>query len=125
MTTVGYGDVRPISDGEMAFTCVVQFAGTCFLGYVMGDVAAMLTREDMSLTQVKQKVDRINAYMRHRALPLALKLQIRAHFSYLWQRTSVWDEDEILVELPTFLRSEVTLHNNRSIIVDHVYILRL
>ena len=76
----------------------------------------MLTREDMSLTQIKEKVARINAYMRHRDLPLAIKLQIRSHFSYLWQRTSVWDEDEILLELPSFLRTEVTLHNNRAII---------
>ena len=54
--------------------------------------------EDMSLTQIKEKVARINAYMRHRELPLAIKLQIRSHFSYLWQRTSVWDEDEILLD---------------------------
>ncbi|KAH8071618.1 voltage-gated potassium channel [Aureococcus anophagefferens] len=116
LTTVGYGDVKPVSDGEMFWTIFVQFAGTCCLGYVMGDVAAMLTREDMSLTQIKEKVARINAYMRHRDLPLAIKLQIRSHFSYLWQRTSVWDEDEILLELPSFLRTEVTLHNNRAII---------
>ena len=45
LTTVGYGDVKPVSDGEMFFTIFVQFAGTCCLGYVMGDVAAMLTRE--------------------------------------------------------------------------------
>ena len=56
--------------------------------------------------------------MRHRDLPIGLKLQIRSHFSYLWQRTSVWDEEEILVELPTFLRSEVTLHNNKAIVKD-------
>ena len=54
--------------------------------------------------------------MRQQKLPLALKLQIRAHFSYLWQRNSVWDQEEIMAELPTFLRNEVALHNNAAII---------
>ena len=45
LTTVGYGDVLPVSRAEMVVTMIVQFAGTCILGYVMGDVASMLTKE--------------------------------------------------------------------------------
>ena len=61
LTTVGYGDIYPVSESEMVFTVFVQFAGTCILGYVMGDVAAMLSKEDASLVEVKEKVVRINA----------------------------------------------------------------
>ena len=45
LTTVGYGDIIPVNNAEMILSVVVQFTGTCVLGYVMGDVAAMLTRE--------------------------------------------------------------------------------
>jgi hypothetical protein len=97
----------------MILTILVQFVGTCTLGYVMGDVASLLTRQDASMRLIKERIETVNAYMNHRNLPRAVKMQIRSHFSYLWQRNSIWDEHEILVELPQSLRSAVILHNNR------------
>ena len=52
----------------------------------MGDVASMLTREDASVTQIKEKVGRINARVRRaqRALarvPPALPLRVRSVLS--------------------------------------------
>ena len=32
ISTVGYGDITPVSNSEMILTCLVQFAGTCVLG---------------------------------------------------------------------------------------------
>ena len=116
LTTVGYGDVLPVSRAEMAVTVVVQFAGTCILGYVMGDVASMLTKEEASSRMIKDRIESINAYMKHRGLPPELKAQIRSHFSYSWQKTSVWDEREILLELPAFMRNEVVLYCNASVL---------
>mmetsp|Transcript_33078 Transcript_33078/g.116093 ORF Transcript_33078/g.116093 Transcript_33078/m.116093 type:complete len:728 (+) Transcript_33078:112-2295(+) len=113
LTTVGYGDVLPVSNFEMILTILVQFVGTCTLGYVMGDVASLLTRQDASMRLIKERIETVNAYMKHRNLPRSVKMQIRSHFSYLWQRNSIWDEHEILVELPQSLRSAVILHNNR------------
>lgn len=118
LTTVGYGDIAPVNNAEMLLTVLVQFAGTCVLGYVMADVAAMISREDMSSRLIKEKIEAINAYMKHRHLPAPLKQQIRNHFSYMWQRSSIWDEREILLELPAFLRSDVVLFNNSSVIEE-------
>ena len=118
LTTVGYGDIIPVNNAEMILSVVVQFTGTCVLGYVMGDVAAMFSMEDMSSKLIKEKIEAINAYMRHRHLPPGLKQQIRNHFSYTWQRSSIWDEREILLELPAFLRSDVVLFNNSAVIEE-------
>jgi len=81
LTTVGYGDVLPVSRAEMAVSIVVQFLGTCILGYVMGDIASMLTKEDAAAKMIKDRIESINAYMKHRGLPQELKAQIRSHFS--------------------------------------------
>ena len=74
------------------------------------------------MRMIKEKIEAINAYMKHRQLPTDLKMQIRNHFSYTWQRSSIWDEREILLELPAFLRSDVVLFNNSSVI-EEVYLL--
>ena len=84
----------------------------------MNDVAALFSRDDTSTRLIKEKIEAINAYMKHRHLPPSLKMQIRDHFSYTWQRSSIWDEREILLELPSFLRSDVVLFNNSSVIEE-------
>ena len=40
-------------------------------------------------------------------LPVALQARIRNHYSHMWKRTTVWDEPQILEELPRTLRAEV------------------
>ena len=44
LTTVGYGDVLPVSRSEMAVTVIVQFAGTCILGYARPPAPAKRSR---------------------------------------------------------------------------------
>ena len=107
LTTVGYGDVSPHSSEEMLWSIIVQFVGTCSLGYIMGEVTAILTQEDKSAEMIREKIDAINAYMRFRKLPVALQARIRNHYSHMWKRTTVWDEPQILEELPRTLRAEV------------------
>ncbi|KAH8057243.1 cyclic nucleotide-gated ion channel [Aureococcus anophagefferens] len=106
LTTVGYGDVSPHSSEEMLWSIIVQFVGTCSLGYIMGEVTAILTQEDKSAEMIREKIDAINAYMRFRKLPVALQARIRNHYSHMWKRTTVWDEPQILEELPR-ARAEV------------------
>ena len=56
---------------------VVQFVGTCVLGYVMGDVASMLRKEDVASSMIKEKIEALNAYMSFRKLPKTIIKRIR------------------------------------------------
>jgi len=46
-STVGYGDISPQTDGEIAFTMVVQFLGIMFFAYLMGNVSSIITNINM------------------------------------------------------------------------------
>lgn len=70
----------------------------------------------LKLKMTKQKKTKnINRY---RKLPDELKKRIRDHYDYCWRRKTVYDEKGILLELPTSLRSEVSLFLNRDLIVS-------
>ena len=116
LTTVGYGDIYPVSNAEMAYTCAIQFTGSCVLGYVMGQVVEICTREDTSARLIRKKIDSINSYMRHRSLPYELKVLIRRHYSYSWKHSSVFDEQTILEELPMSIRSRIVMAINRPVL---------
>lgn len=116
LTTVGYGDVSPYSSGEMGFTMGIQFIGSCVLGYVMGQVVEICTKEDTSARLIRKKIDSINSYMRHRNLPYSLKTVIRRHYSYAWKHSSVFNEQVILEELPMTIRCQVVMAINRPVL---------
>ncbi|KAJ8602179.1 hypothetical protein CTAYLR_003502 [Chrysophaeum taylorii] len=116
LTTVGYGDIYPVSQTEMLYTMSMQFVGSCVLGYVMAKVVTIFTREDTSSQLIKSKIDSLNSYMRHRKLPMDLKVLIRRHYSYAWKNNSVFDEKFILEELPANIRSRVVMTLNRPVL---------
>ena len=56
LTTVGYGDVIPYTTLELVWTCVVMFVGTCTFGYIIGNVASLITHEDETAVLIRDKV---------------------------------------------------------------------
>ena len=114
LTTVGYGDITPFTSEEMIWSIVVQFIGTCSLGYIMGEVTAIITSSDKSSEMIREKISAINAYMRYRRLPNALRIRIRTHYTHLWKQTTVWDETQILDEMSGILRAEVMQYINNA-----------
>ncbi|KAJ1454048.1 hypothetical protein M885DRAFT_442961, partial [Pelagophyceae sp. CCMP2097] len=112
LTTVGYGDAIPQTSNEMIWSILVQFTGTCTLGFIMAQIQATVTRADKTADAIKDKLNSINAYTRYRDMPQSLKHRVRAHYTCAWQQESVWDESAILFELPDVLRSEVMHWNN-------------
>ena len=73
----------PISNGEILWTITVQFVGTCILGYVMSDVTAMLSRENIQTVMIREKIRELNSRDRpaphtERARSLSLSRRKRA-----------------------------------------------
>jgi hypothetical protein len=54
--------------------------------------------------------------MRYRKLPNDLQKKIRDHYEFAWKRQTVYDERDILQQLPTFLRTKVALYLNADLI---------
>ena len=116
LTTVGYGDVVPYLPGEVATACIVMFAGSCTMGYIIGNVASLIAHEDHINMVIKDKIKVMNSYMKYRGLPDELVKRIKAHYEYTWKRTCVYDENTLLGSLPPSLRSDVALHIHADII---------
>jgi hypothetical protein len=85
-------------------------------GYIISNVSHIIAIEDDTDTKIKDKVAAINAYMAYRKLPPEMQRKIRTHYEYIWKRKTVYDEREILQQLPTFLRTRVALYLNQDLI---------
>jgi len=117
LTTVGYGDITAYLPLEIAWAITIQICGTSVFGFIIGNVSSLMTHEDETAVLIRNKIQSVMAYMRYRQFPQYLSEKIRRHYEYSWKRTQVYNEEEILQELPSTVRTEVALHIHRETIM--------
>jgi len=116
LTTVGYGDITPKTIAQMAYSGVTMIVGVAAFGYVLSNVAALISRLDGAREEYMSNLDRIETYMRYNNIPVKLRLRVRAYFRYLWESRKGYNDSEILDQLPQNLKAEVSFFINRDII---------
>lgn len=116
ITTIGYGDITPKTNVQIAYTIMVQLIGAGFYGFLIGNMASLLANLDITRTRFREKMDQINAFIRHYRLPDKLQVSIRRYYQHLWEVKRGQDDLTVLHDLPVLLKTEVQLHLNRPIV---------
>src|SRR5262249_32736054 len=113
---VGKGVTPPHTSAEKLYAMLAMIFGVGVYGYVIGNVASLLTKIDPARTHHQENMQRLEAFMRSRDLPPALQERIRDYNAYAWEKRLGYDETTILSGLPTGLRREVILHLKRDVL---------
>ena len=57
LSTVGYGDLYPITQREMLFSVVVMLAGVTFFSYIMGVLFSIMTNYKQQIGVIDLRED--------------------------------------------------------------------
>lgn len=109
LTTVGYGDVTPETPAQTVYAMVVMLLGIGVYGFVIGNVATLLTRMDLAKAHYVATLERLSGFLRYRRIPPDLRRHIFDYHRYLWERRLGYDETSVLAGLPPTLRRELSL----------------
>eukprot|EP01029_Cantina_marsupialis_P017203 TRINITY_DN3860_c0_g1_i2.p1 TRINITY_DN3860_c0_g1~~TRINITY_DN3860_c0_g1_i2.p1 ORF type:complete len:501 (+),score=91.30 TRINITY_DN3860_c0_g1_i2:108-1610(+) len=116
MTTIGYGDLTPVTSIERVYVMINMLFGAFLFAWVVGNMTSIVSNLDTRSRIYRQKMDALGVYMKYRRLPKHLRLRIRNHFSAKFQRQSFINDKELLNEMSAGLRNEVACCLNRDII---------
>jgi hypothetical protein len=116
LATVGYGDIVPKTNPQTMYAMMVMLLGVGVYGYVVGNVANLLTNLDMAKRHYMESMERLGAFVRYRNIPLDLQRRLRDYYAYLWENRMGYDEATVMADLPHGLRSEVALYLRRDLI---------
>ena len=90
LSTVGYGDLFPISNTEMILSIFIMLAGVGFFSFIMGSFIEIISTFNQNLGVEEQTFELHNwmtlltRFRDNRALPNSLYRQINQHFKYYW-----------------------------------------
>ncbi len=116
LTTIGYGDILPETTNQIIFVIFVEFIGAGMYGLIIGNIANLIANIDVAKAQHREKLEKLNTFLRYRDIPSDLSEKINAYFDYLWQTRRGYDESSVLAELPASLKTWVSLFLNKDII---------
>jgi voltage-gated potassium channel len=115
-TTVGYGDITPQNNEQLIYSIVVMLFGVGVYGYLIGNVASILSKRDPAKAQFFRNLEKLKAFINYRYLPSNLQKRLRDYYTYIWKNKLGYDESSFLSELPVGLKNEVSLYLKRDMI---------
>ncbi len=109
VATVGYGDIVPDQTNalQLLFTIVSQIIGVAMYGYVIGNIASVISNLDAAKTNFMEKLEKINTFMKYREVPDEVVRRVNDYYFYLWDTRYGYDESETVAELPRSIRLEL------------------
>lgn len=118
LTTIGYGDLSPSKSDpvQMLYVILIEILGAGMYGLVIGNIANLLANIDVAKTQYKEKLDKVNTFLKYRNIPYQLQRKINDYYNYLWESRRGYDESSVLADLPDPLKESVSLFLNKDII---------
>ena len=117
ITTIGFGDITPRNNSEKIFTIIVMCFGVSLYSITIGNLITLITSIDQKKKYLNTKLDLLHNLANDISLPDPIKDKIKLtviHNSS--ENLSLYNETQLISELPSNLRSEVSLYLHRAII---------
>ena len=110
MTTVGYGDVVPITDSERAFTIFAMIVGGGFYGYVVAQATRVVADFDAQRGPYYQKMDTLRSWLTYHQVPLHVRRHVRRYYRTYFSHRTAFDERAIIDDLDPVSREKIADH---------------
>lgn len=108
---MGYGDYSAASNGEMAYSMVVEIVGILFFAYLTGTVTSViLNKRKLDIIQRQNDIDKwlmlLDKNRPEKRISSALYIKIRNFFDYIHfnDHSYLINDSDFLMQLPPSIR---------------------
>jgi voltage-gated potassium channel len=116
LTTIGYGDITPTTNGGRFYTMIIMVTGVVFYGIVIGNVSSLIMRADRHAEANKEKMNDLHLYMKHYRIPYSLQRQVFSFYKHILEKRLSDNDTKIIGELPQALQEELRIYMKMKLI---------
>ncbi|KAG2486123.1 hypothetical protein HYH03_015218 [Edaphochlamys debaryana] len=107
-TTIGYGDIVPVTTGERVLTCIGMLFGVVTLSYIVSTANSIMGTANKYEMAKAELDDAVDEFLTTQPMPSSLSARVKAYYGFVAQKQFNSDLDrDVLAPLPTELRREV------------------
>lgn len=118
LTTIGYGDITPdiTKNAQLFFTIITQLLGAGMYGFIIGNISNIIANIDVAKGAHKEKVERINSFLKYKNISPELQKRVNNYYDYLWETRRGYNEESVVDEFPVSLKTQISLQMNKDLI---------
>jgi potassium channel len=106
LTTVGYGDISPVSDLERGFSMVVMVLNMGVTAYILGNMTRIVTKEDATIMDFRESISKLSKFMIRNHIPRTVRDKINAHIQLEYDMRTR-DDEQVLAFCPPTIEAEL------------------
>jgi len=112
MSTIGYGDISPVTSAERIVACIMMLVGAGIYAYVVGSITTTVQTMEACTKKYQELMDQLNVYLEENQVETSLRVQARKYFRTRHQAGNLVDWRELLNEMSPDLREQIASANH-------------
>jgi hyperpolarization activated cyclic nucleotide-gated potassium channel 2 len=122
MTTVGYGDIIPLTTLQRLYGTFIMVGSVGLFAYLLGNIGSLVAKNNAEYAIYRERVVLLNIFMAKNALPRDLQYRARRFLEYIWaqQRGADMKESDIFSPLSEPLKDEIYMEVNGAVLMTCV-----
>lgn len=106
LTTVGYGDISPVSNAERAISMIIMISNMGVTAYILGNMTRIVTKEDSHIMDFRENMSALSRFMKRNSIPDTVRDKINAHVSLEFEM-KCRDDEAVLNFCPPTIQAEL------------------
>mmetsp|Transcript_35283 Transcript_35283/g.110255 ORF Transcript_35283/g.110255 Transcript_35283/m.110255 type:complete len:762 (-) Transcript_35283:1164-3449(-) len=110
MSTVGFGDIVPVTDWEVLMCIVAQVLGATTFGFIVGNMSTLTESFDTRKEEMKNQIEDLQAYLYACGVPFELVTRLIQDIRYNYLHPISEAKKEIIDVLPRNIALQIAKH---------------
>eukprot|EP00958_Prasinococcus_capsulatus_P004934 scaffold459_cov391-Prasinococcus_capsulatus_cf.AAC.5 len=107
-STVGYGDISPVSEAERIFVIVVFIINLSLTSYILGNMTLIVTKHDTEVGEYRNQLAGLKTYMKKSKVPREIRKNTIYHVELEHKLQEL--SDSSLESCPSFVKQRIKTH---------------
>ncbi|XP_060727673.1 potassium voltage-gated channel subfamily H member 5 isoform X2 [Tachysurus vachellii] len=119
LTTIGFGNIAPTTDGEKIFSVAMMMGGSLLYATIFGNVTTIFQQMYANTNRYHEMLNNVRDFLKLYQVPKGLSERVMDYIVSTWSMTKGIDSEKVLSICPKDMRADICVHLNRNVFNEH------
>ncbi|KAJ8410365.1 hypothetical protein AAFF_G00203460 [Aldrovandia affinis] len=119
LTTIGFGNIAPTTDGEKIFSVAMMMVGSLLYATIFGNVTTIFQQMYTNTNRYHEMLNNVRDFLKLYQVPKGLSERVMDYIVSTWAMSKGIDTERVLSFCPKDMRADICVHLNRQVFNEH------
>ncbi|XP_067097897.1 potassium voltage-gated channel subfamily H member 5-like [Osmerus mordax] len=119
LTTIGFGNIAPTTDGEKIFSVAMMMVGSLLYATIFGNVTTIFQQMYTNTNRYHEMCNNVRDFLKLYQVPKGLSERVMDYIVSTWATSKGIDTERVLSICPKDMRADICVHLNNQVFNEH------